>query len=88
MFEVKEVMNREKVADGIHSMIDAGKIMLNKESLDKADFGKIKVLRTMGSIINAAVTMVQQETAQQRNMLISERMKQLGYDTGSKAIEG
>lgn len=88
MFEVKEVMNREKVAATIHAMLDAGVDLINKKTLDKDDYGKIKVLRTMGSNINAAVTMVQQETAQQRNMLISERMKQLGYDTNSKAIEG
>lgn len=75
-----KVMDRKKVADNIHTILDTGLGMLKKKSLDKDDFAKIKVIRTISSTLASAVLMVQQETAQERNMLIMKRMEQLGYD--------
>lgn len=77
--EVKEVMDRQKIADALHQVMDTSIEMLKKDKLSAAEFGKIKVIRTLGSHINAAVAMVQQETAQLRAALVAERMKQLGY---------
>ena len=85
--EVVQVINRQKVADTIHTMLDAGTELLTKANYEKEDFVKIKVLRTMSSSLSSAVLMVQQETAQQKNALIAERMKQLGYGEPTK-IEG
>jgi len=85
--EVTRVMNRQKVADTIHSVLDAGVKLLGQDKLTPDDHAKIKVIRTMSSHVNAAVSMVQQETAQQRIALVAERMKQLGYDI-PKQIEG
>ena len=78
--QIEKVMDRNKLASTIHSILDAGVDMLSKENLDQGDYGKIKVLRTLGTHVNAAVTMIQQETAQQRMVIVMERMKQLGYD--------
>ncbi len=77
--QIEKVMDRKKIAKSIHAILDAGAEMLSKEKLEPVDFGKIKVLRTLGTHVNAAVTMIQQETAQQRAQIIIERMKQLGY---------
>lgn len=78
--ETQKVMDRVKVASSINEILDSGIGLLKKDKLTQDDHAKIKVLRTMGSHINAAVAMVQQETAQQRVALVAERMKQLGYD--------
>lgn len=78
--EVEQVMDRKKVASAVHSILDAGVALLGKDKLEAPDFAKIKVIRTMGSHINAAVSMIQQETAQQRIAILAERMKQLGYE--------
>ncbi|GAH17445.1 unnamed protein product [marine sediment metagenome] len=77
--DVEKVMDRKKVADAIHSIIDTGVDFLSKDNFKPQDHTKIKLLRTLGVHINSAVTMIQQETAQQRISLLSARMKQLGY---------
>jgi hypothetical protein len=84
---VEKVIDRKKVAESINTILDAGIELLLKEELKPSDHGKIKVLRTLGSHINAAVAMVQQETAQQRAQIIVERMKQIGYFKDTKMIE-
>lgn len=78
---IEKVIDRKKVASAVHSILDAGVALLGKDKLEASDFSKIKVIRTMGSHVNAAVAMIQQETAQQRVAMIAERMKQLGYET-------
>jgi hypothetical protein len=77
--ELEKVINRQKVADTIHGFLEAGMALLGKDKFSADDHAKIKVLRTMSSHVSAAVAMVQQETAQQRLVLVTERMKQLGY---------
>ena len=77
--EVQKVMDREKIAKAVHGFLDAGLDLMSKADFRPVDHAKIKVLRTMSSHVNAAVVMVQQETAQQRHVLVQERMKQLGY---------
>ena len=78
--QVTTVIDRNKVADSIHQILTTGIGLLKKQNLEAADFAKIKVIRTLGSHVNAAVIMVQQETAQQRIAVVLERMKQLGYE--------
>lgn len=77
--QILKVMDRVKVAASIHSVLDAGMDILGKSSLDKDDFGKLKVMRTIAPVLSSAVMMIQQETAQQRNALVAKRMEQLGY---------
>ncbi len=77
--DVERVIDRNKVAASIHSILDSGIEMLKKKTFDKEDHTKIKLIRVMGSHVNAGVAMIQQETAQQRIQLIKERMAQLGY---------
>lgn len=79
---VTKVINREKVAESIHQILDTGIELLKKEKLQAPDFAKVKVIRTLGSHVNAAVAMIQQETAQERIGLIAERLKQLGFEDG------
>ncbi len=76
---IDKTINRQKVADTIIEILDAGVELLHKEKLSNDDHAKIKVIRTMGSHVNAGVAMIQQETAQMRVSLVAERMKQLGY---------
>lgn len=76
----EKVMDRVKVAGAIHSVIDTGVELLGKETFKPQDHTKIKILRNLGVHINGAVTMIQQETAQQRVALLAARMKQLGYE--------
>lgn len=78
--KVQKVMDRDKVAESIHAILDAGIDLLGKKKLESTDHGKLKVMRTMGTHVNNAVFMVQQETAQQRCAIILERMKQLGFE--------
>lgn len=78
--EIEKVMNRDKVAKAIHSALDTGMELLNKKtSLEADDFSKLKIMRTMGSFLNASVEMIRAEIAQQRLAVVVERMKQLGY---------
>ena len=78
--ETQLVMDRKKVADSIHSILETGINLINKEKLTPDDHSKIKAIRVMGSHVNAAVAMVQQETAQQRVEIVRQRMAQLGYN--------
>lgn len=80
-FKVEKVIDREKVAKTIHAILDSGVEILKKDRLDQSDHAKLKTIRTLGSHVNAAVSMIQQETAQQRVQVITARMKQLGYGT-------
>jgi hypothetical protein len=77
--EIQKVMDRAKVANSIHEILDTGVELLKKEKLTQDDHAKIKVIRTMGTHVNAAISMIQQETAQLRAAIVVERMKQLGY---------
>ena len=81
---VEKVMDRKKVANSIHAVLDRGVDLINKDTLEQSDYGKIKTMRTLGSWINAAVAMIQQETAMVRASLVGERLKQLGYGNNSQ----
>lgn len=85
--KVEKVMDRQKIAATIHSILDAGVELLQKDKLEQADYGKVKVLRTLGTHMNAAIAMVQQETAQLRAAIVVERMKQLGYTDNPQVTE-
>lgn len=85
-FQVEKVMDRQKVADSIHSILDTGIDLLNKETFDSKDHTRIKVMRTLGTHVNGAVAMIQQETAQLRALIVSERLKQLGYEEPVKQV--
>jgi len=76
---VEKVMDRQKVADSIHAVLDSGVDLIKKDKLEQSDYGKIKTMRTLGAWVNAAVSMIQQETAMVRASLVGERLKQLGY---------
>ena len=76
---VEKVMDRQKIADTLTQIMDTGIELLAKSSLNQHDHAKIKIIRNLGSTVNAAVAMVQQETAMVRAGLVAERMKQLGY---------
>ncbi|NIR08891.1 MAG: hypothetical protein GTN82_26010 [Candidatus Aminicenantes bacterium] len=78
--EIKEVMDREKIAKTINTILDSGAELLKCDKFTSHEHAKIKVIRTMGSHVNAAVIMVQQETAQARAALVQERMRQLGFN--------
>ena len=82
----EKVMDRGKVATAIHSILENGVNLLKKKTLDKDDHSRIKLIRVMGSHVNAGVAMIQQETAQQRIALIQDRMKQLGYGSEPKQL--
>ena len=84
--EVEKVVNRKKLAETIESFLELGMKLGQKDKFEQTDHAKLKLLRTMGSHVNAAIAMVQQETAQQRVAVIVERMKQLGY-TVPKQLE-
>jgi len=77
--KVEKIMNRTIVASSIHTILETGVELLKKENLKPGDHAKVKIMRTMGSHINAAVAMVQQENAIVRAALVAERMKQLGF---------
>jgi queuine/archaeosine tRNA-ribosyltransferase len=78
--QVEKVMDRQMVAEGLKALINAGVELLQKDKYEAADQTKIKIMRTMGSPLAAAVGMIQAETAQQRLAIVVERMKQIGYD--------
>ena len=84
--DVSIVMDRKKIAGTIHTVCDAGMAMLKKKSFDSTDHVKLKVIRNMGSFVNSGVAMVQQETAQEKMVLIRDRMDQLGYNKEPKKI--
>jgi len=79
MAEIEKVMDRGKIAATLNEIMDAGVELLKKEKMTQDDHAKIKVIRTLGPSVNAAVAMVQQETAQFRTAIVVERMKQLGF---------
>lgn len=89
--EIEKVMDKKRLADGIQNIIDGGVELFTKsEPLTRNELNRIKVLRALGTHVNAAVTMVQQETAQIRVSIVQERLKQLGYPNGEaekKALE-
>lgn len=80
------VVDKQGLADTIRKVLDAGLALLKKDKFESTDFAKMKVMKSMGTGINASVAMVQQETARDRIELIRMRMKQLGYET-PKGIE-
>jgi len=76
---IQMVMNRQEIADTLSTILKTGVSILNKDKIESQDSVKIKLIRNLGPALNAAVSMVQQETVQQRMVLITSRMKQLGY---------
>lgn len=81
--EISDVLlNKVELAKDIKILMSTGTALLEKDKLESSDYGKIKVIKTLGSIINSQVAIVQQETARERIQLIRERMTQLGYATG------
>jgi hypothetical protein len=86
--KVVKIVDRTKVARTLHAMLDCATDIFSRPELTKEDYGKMRAMRAFGSALNAGVSLIQQETSQQRNMLIMERMKQLGYGENPKSIEG
>jgi len=76
---IQKVMDREKVATTLNEIMDVGVELLKKEKMNQDDHAKLRVIRTLGPPVNAAVAMIQQETAQFRTAIVVERMKQLGF---------
>lgn len=83
---IEKVMDRPLIASSIHTILNTGIELLKKDNLKPGDHAKVKVMRTLGSHVNAAVAMIQQENAQVRASLVAERMKQLGYGNEPPAI--
>ena len=84
--DIQNVMDRKKIANAIHSLLDAGMLLLKKKTYDKHDRTRQQVMKSVTTVINSGVAMVQQETAQLRAAIVHERMKQLGYGTPPKRI--
>ena len=80
-YKPQQVMDRKKIADAINAILNTGVELLAKDNLEQSDFGKLKIIKAMGTGLTASIAMVQQETAQQRIAVVIERMKQLGYET-------
>ena len=79
--EVQKVMDRSKVANSIHTILDTGVSLLQKDDKFTADdHVKLKTIRTLAPHISAGVFMIQQETAQQKIVIIQERLRTLGYN--------
>ncbi len=85
--QTEKVMDRKRVAEVLHKILDVGAGLLEKKTWTQDDHARTKAMRAMGTHINASVTMIQQETAQQRMEIIVERMKQLGYEE-PKGLKG
>ena len=77
---MEKTINKEKVSDTIHTILDVGVGMLKKDALNRDDFSKMKVMKAMAPPLTAAIGMFQQENAQEKVALIRERMIQMGYD--------
>ena len=77
--EIKEVMDRKKVANAIHSLLDSGMLLLKKKKYTKDDQTKMQVMKSVGTVVNSGVAMIQQETAQLRVAIVNARLQQLGY---------
>jgi hypothetical protein len=84
--EIKNVMDRNKIANAINGLLDAGMNLIKKKTYTKDDSIRMLAMRTLGTAVNSGVAMVQQETALVRAAIINERMKQLGYGTPPKRI--
>lgn len=84
---VSIVMDRKEVANTIHAVLASGRALLGKDKLEQSDFGKLKVMKGISNALSSAVTMVQQETAQQRLEVVKDRMLQLGFTNAQAEIE-
>lgn len=78
--KVESVMDRSKVANTIHAILDSAVEMLQKGKLYKEDFDKMKLIRTTYPVINTGLGMIQQETAQQKILLVQQKFAELGYE--------
>lgn len=73
------VMNRKSVADSIDESLKVYNGLLKQDVYSAKDMTKINIIRSAGPLLKAAIAMIETEVAQERHMLILERMKQLGY---------
>lgn len=85
--QITNVMDRQEIADTIHTVLKSGRELLGKAKLEQTDFGKLKVMKGISNALSSAVTMVQQETAQHRLEVVRERMQQLGFNVPPAQIE-
>ena len=81
---VDKVIDKGRIAQNIHSLIEAGIDLLNKPVLSQDDMRKFKAMNTIYAGVKEAVKLVQQENVQVRAKLVQERMKNLGYFTNDE----
>jgi hypothetical protein len=74
--KTENYMDRQKIAGFLHSVLDFGHDLLGKEKFSDGDFQKVKLLKVMGTHVNASVGMCQEERAVQKHMLIQEKLRQ------------
>lgn len=78
----------DKLQAVIDDIFEAGTQMLkSKSTLTDLQKDKLKVMKTLSPHINASAHLISTEVAHQRNILVAERMKQLGYRNSTKALQ-
>lgn len=81
-------VDKSKVVDMIGTILDAGKNMLTKGSIDQQDFHKLKVIKSMGSAMNNATSLMQMEITKERIQLLRVKFKAMGYIDDTPQLNG
>jgi hypothetical protein len=78
-----ELIDESKVGKICMDMLETGLELLKKdEPYSKDDHSKAKMLRYLSSPLSNAVILVQQRTARERQVIVRERMEQMGFGLG------
>ena len=72
-------MSRERLRDAILESIEYGLNMMRKEEITPADSERLKAIKHVNTLINSGVALIQMEVAEERLMVIQQRMLQLGF---------
>jgi hypothetical protein len=73
--QVEKVIDRKQFGQTLKNIFSAANDLLSKNRFEASDIAKINLIKNLSASVNAAATMVQQETIQLKLMVLTGSME-------------